>query len=85
MFGPALPALARNREVIAVDLQGLIQSALIRLGFDPGPIDGLIGFRTNGALTAAGATLDNADTVLAGMIQSKFPGEFLQLIAAGGA
>jgi len=61
----------------------LIQSALIRLGFDPGPIDGLVGFRTNGALTAAGATLDNADTVLAGMIQSKFPGEFLQLIAAG--
>jgi hypothetical protein len=77
--------LAIGQQVDGVPNQdvALIQSALIRLGFDPGPIDGLAGVRTSGALTAAGATMDNADSKLADQLQAKFPGEFLQPIAAG--
>jgi hypothetical protein len=54
----------------------LVQSALIRLGFDPGPIDGDPGSRTVTALQNAGATLDTAEGVLAPMLQAKFPQEY---------
>ena len=53
-----------------------LQSALIRLGQDPGPIDGVAGFRTKAAVKAAGATMDNADSKLGEQLQAKFPGEF---------
>ena len=54
----------------------LVQSALIRLGFDPGPIDGDPGDRTAAALQKAGATLDTAESVLAPMLQESFPQEY---------
>lgn len=54
----------------------LVQSALIRLGFDPGPIDGVPGFRTKTAAKAAGVTMDNADSKLPDQLQSKFASEF---------
>ena len=59
----------------------IIQSSLIRLGFDPGPIDGLAGLRTKVAAKAAGVTMDNADVKLADRVQARFPAEFLQLLA----
>jgi len=53
-----------------------LQASLIRLGFDPGPIDGVMGTRTSGAIQQAG--LDPGD--LAGSVsqrlQQRFPGEF---------
>ena len=58
----------------------LIQSALIRLEQDPGPIDGVVGFRTKAAAKAAGATMDNADVKLGEQLQAKFPGEFVQTV-----
>ena len=54
----------------------LVQSALIRLGYDAGPIDGDPGARTSAALQNAGATLDNAEQVLAQRLQEKFPLEY---------
>jgi hypothetical protein len=54
----------------------LVQSALIRLGFDAGPIDGDAGGRTIAALQKAGATLDNAEQVLAPRLQESFPQEY---------
>lgn len=54
----------------------LVQSALIRLGFDAGPIDGDPGARTAAALQKAGATLDNAEQVLATRLQESFPLEY---------
>ncbi len=54
----------------------LVQSALIRLGYDPGPIDGDPGGRTVAALQQAGATLDTAEGVLAPRLQETFPQEF---------
>jgi hypothetical protein len=54
----------------------MIQSALIRLGLDPGRIDGLMGDRTKGALRDSGA--DKADPLgsLCDLLRKKFPGEF---------
>ena len=54
----------------------MIQSALIRLGYDAGPIDGDPGGRTVAALQQAGATLDTAEGVLGPRLQEKFPQEF---------
>jgi hypothetical protein len=54
----------------------LVQSALIRLGFDPGPIDGDPGSRTVSALQKAGATIDTAEGVLRPRLQERFPQEF---------
>ena len=54
----------------------LVQSALIRLGFDAGPIDGDPGSRTFAALQKAGATMENAEQVLAPRLQESFPLEF---------
>jgi hypothetical protein len=54
----------------------LVQSALIRLGYDAGPIDGDPGGRTLSALQQAGTTLDNAEQALAPRLQEAFPNEF---------
>jgi hypothetical protein len=55
---------------------GALQSALIRLGLDPGRIDGVMGDRTLGAMREAGLDPDDplgsADLAL----KQKFPGEY---------
>ena len=55
--------------------EALLQSALIRLGYDPGVIDGDLGPRTKAALKKAGATLDNAEQVLGERLRAAFPAE----------
>ena len=52
------------------------QAALIRLGFDPGRIDGVLGDRTRGALRDAG--VDAADPIggLSQQLRAKFADEF---------
>jgi hypothetical protein len=77
----AILAIGQHVDDVPDQNIALLQSALIRLGFDPGPIDGLAGSRTSGAVAAAGATMDNADTVIGDMIQARFPNEFLQQVA----
>ena len=53
-----------------------LQSSLIRLGLDPGRIDGVMGERTRGALQDAGAAGDDAAGVLCAQLRAKFPLEF---------
>lgn len=52
------------------------QAALIRLGFDPGRIDGILGDRTRGALRDAGVDQEDPVTVLSQKLKEKFPLEF---------
>jgi len=54
----------------------LVQSALIRLGFDPGRIDGVMGARTLAALRDAGAHPDDPVGTLTSLLKDKFPEEF---------
>ena len=53
-----------------------IQAALIRLGFDPGRIDGIIGDRTKGAAKDAGIDLENPIDSLGEALRSKFSKEY---------
>ena len=55
---------------------GYLQSALIRLGFDPGRIDGIMGERTLGAMRNAGVDPDDPAGSLTLRLKEKFPLEF---------
>lgn len=72
----AILGLGIHADQIKDQSVGLVQSALIRLGYDPGPIDGDPGNRTVSALQKAGATLDTAEGVLGPRLQEAFPQEF---------
>jgi D-alanyl-D-alanine carboxypeptidase len=57
-----------------------IQSSLIRLGHELGPLDGSIGNKTRNALAAAGITATDETTILADLeeqLKQAFPEEFL--------
>jgi peptidoglycan hydrolase-like protein with peptidoglycan-binding domain len=53
-----------------------VQGTLIRLGFDPGRIDGVQGDRTNNALKDAGVDVQDPVTGLSNLLQSMFPLEY---------
>jgi hypothetical protein len=53
-----------------------VQAGLIRLGADPGKIDGVMGDRTKGALTDLGGDLDNPAAWIDAKLQSAFPAEY---------
>jgi hypothetical protein len=53
-----------------------IQSTLIRLGFDPGRIDGQAGDRTRQAAKDAGIDLDSPFESLSALLQTKFSSEY---------
>jgi hypothetical protein len=53
-----------------------LQAALIRLGFDPGRIDGVQGNRTLAALHAAGGDPADPVTWVSNALRAKFPGEY---------
>ncbi len=53
-----------------------VQSGLIRLGFDPGRIDGVAGDRTKGALKDAGIDPDAAADGISTQLHSRFPSEY---------
>lgn len=55
---------------------GFIQSGLIRLGFDPGPIDGAAGEKTTAALRNAGINPDDAAADISLRLQQAFPQEY---------
>ena len=53
-----------------------VQATLIRLGFDPGRIDGVQGSKTNGAVRDAGADPGDSITSLSVQLQAAFPLEY---------
>jgi peptidoglycan hydrolase-like protein with peptidoglycan-binding domain len=53
-----------------------LQAGLIRLGGDPGKIDGVLGDRTKSALKNAGADMDNPAAWLDAQLRAKFAGEY---------
>jgi hypothetical protein len=55
---------------------GYLQSGLIRLGLDPGRIDGVMGDRTLGAVREAALDPDDLAGSLASKLKEKFPLEF---------
>ena len=55
---------------------GAIQSALIRLGLDPGRIDGVMGDRTLGAMRDAGLDPDDPLGAAGLLLKQRFPREF---------
>jgi len=70
--------LAIGVNVDAVPDQGVafVQAALIRLGFDPGRIDGVMGSRTQGAMQAAGVDPNDPAGSVSTLLKQQFPGEF---------
>jgi len=55
---------------------GALQAALIRLGFDPGRIDGVSGDRTLGAMRDAGIDADDPAGSASMALKARFPAEF---------
>ena len=55
---------------------GMLQSALIRPGFDPGRIDGVAGDRTLGAMRDAGIDRDDPVGSVALELKAQYPGEY---------
>ena len=70
--------LAIGVRVDAVPNQDIawLQSALIRLGFDPGRIDGVMGDRTLSAMREAGADADDPSGSLTTRLKGRFPTEY---------
>ena len=60
--------------------EAFIQSGLIRLGYDIGPIDGDIGKKTNAALLAAGVTataIAEKISAIESLLDNEFPEEYM--------
>jgi D-alanyl-D-alanine carboxypeptidase len=75
----ALGSQARVDMFATTATEARIQSGLIRLGFDPGSIDGQLGKRAFNAIAAAGIPAADHDTMLAAIDQkllASFPGEY---------
>lgn len=61
---------------VPVQDAAFVQAGLIRLGFDPGRIDGVLGDHTRGALRDAGADLGSPAMWMSNALKAKFPGEY---------
>ena len=79
MAASAILAIGVKVERFQNQKAAAIQSALIRLGHELGPLDGSIGQKTRNALTAAGIQQADEQTMLANLevqLQQTFPEEF---------
>jgi hypothetical protein len=76
MAESAITAIGVNLDVIPAQDVAFLQAGLIRLGFDPGRIDGVQGNRTMRALLDAGADLSDPATWISEALQAKFPEEY---------
>jgi zinc D-Ala-D-Ala carboxypeptidase len=76
MAQSSILAIGVQVDTLPAEDVGYIQSTLIRLGFDPGRIDGVIGERTRGAAKDAGVDLDSPFDTLSKMVRERFPAEY---------
>jgi hypothetical protein len=73
----AILAIGVKVDVIPVQDVAFLQAGLVRLGFDPGRIDGVQGNRTVKALGNAGADMADPATWLSNALKANFPGEYV--------
>jgi hypothetical protein len=76
MAESAISAIGVKLDVVPTQDVAYLQAGLIRLGFDPGRIDGVQGNRTTKAMQAAGADLADPITWLSEALRAKFPAEY---------
>jgi len=76
MAHSAILAIGVRVDALPDQSVGYMQSALIRLGFDPGRVDGVMGERTLGAMRNADVDPDDPAGSLALRLKEKFPLEF---------
>jgi hypothetical protein len=77
MAQSAILAIGVKLDTIPAQDVAFLQAGLIRLGFDPGRIDGVQGNRTVKALGDAGAEMGDPVTWLSNALRAKFPGEYV--------
>ena len=76
MAQSAILAIGVKLDVVPAQNVAFLQAGLIRLGFDPGRIDGVHGNRTSKALEAAGADLGDPIAWVSEALRAKFPAEY---------
>jgi hypothetical protein len=76
MAASAIASIGIKLDAVHDQDVAFLQSSLIRLGLDPGRIDGVMGDRTSGALKEAGASRDDPAGALCALLKEKFPLEF---------
>ncbi|MGA8028546.1 MAG: peptidoglycan-binding protein [Bryobacteraceae bacterium] len=76
MAQSSILAIGVNLDSVPAQDVAYIQSTLIRLGFDPGRIDGITGERTREAAKEAGIDLDSPFETLSRMLQATFASEY---------
>jgi hypothetical protein len=76
MAQSAILAIGLKLHTVPAQNVAFLQAGLIRLGFDPGRIDGVHGNRTSKALDAAGADLSDPVTWVSEALRAKFPAEY---------
>ena len=76
MAESAILAIGVKLDAIPAQDVAFLQAGLIRLGLDPGRIDGVQGNRTVKALGDAGANLGDPLTWMSDALKTKFPGEY---------
>jgi hypothetical protein len=76
MAASAIAAIGVTLDAVHDQDVAFLQAALIRLGLDPGRIDGVMGDRTRGALHDAGASGGDSAGALSALLKEKFPLEF---------
>lgn len=74
----AIVAIGQRHDAVRDRAVAAIQSALIRLGFDPGPIDGVPGRNTKAAAAAAGVVIGDPHALptLEARLRAAFPAEY---------
>ena len=76
MAESAIAAIGVKLDVIPAQDMAFLQAGLIRLGFDPGRIDGVQGNRTARAMQEAGVDLGDPITWMSEALRAKFPAEY---------
>jgi len=76
MAASAISSIGVTLDAVHDQDVAFLQAALIRLGLDPGRIDGVMGDRTRGALKDAGVSGGDPAGALSARLKEKFPLEF---------
>jgi len=76
MSQSGIAAIGVTLDAVHAQDVAFLQAGAIRLGGDPGKIDGVMGDRTTGALKDLGATMDNPLAWMDAKLRASFPAEY---------